>query len=361
MKGLFMNTHFYFHFSPSFARHHVRGFTLVELLVVIAIIGVLVGLLLPAVQAAREAARRNACTNNLKQLGLSINNFESARGAFPFRQGQIAAITGGANYRQSGVLAMLPFMDNAQAYDTVLAADAAKDPWTFSAASQSYRATVLLCPSDRPPPSTGMQHTNYMFSLGDAIDPVRFATERGVFRSNETAALSGTLTGFSMKDVSDGLSNTLSMSERKRAVGGLDFSMTAYAGGNWFTSPNQCRATYDFTAGQFPASQAAGGWSGVRWCDGGSGFSGVTTAAPPNSSPSCAFLSWDAGSGLFPPSSRHTGGVVVLFADNSTRFISNEIDAGNQNASGVNLTGPSPFGVFGAIGTRASGEQIVVP
>lgn len=51
----------------------------------------------------------------------------------------------------------------------------------------------------------------------------------------------------------------------------------------------------------------------------------------------------------------------MLFADNSTRFISNEIDAGNQNASGVNLTGPSPFGVFGAIGTRASGEQIVVP
>ena len=143
-----MNTHFYFHFSPSFARRHVRGFTLVELLVVIAIIGVLVGLLLPAVQAAREAARRNACTNNLKQLGLSINNFESARGAFPFRQGQIAAITGGANYRQSGVLAMLPFMDNAQAYDTVLAADAAKDPWTFSAAcSTPTTGSVSVMPS----------------------------------------------------------------------------------------------------------------------------------------------------------------------------------------------------------------------
>ncbi|RUL87425.1 DUF1559 family PulG-like putative transporter [Tautonia sociabilis] len=99
-----------------------KGFTLIELLVVIAIIGVLIALLLPAVQSAREAARRAQCTNNLKQLGLAMANYESANGSLPPTMVCYAPSgVGGSNagQRQSIHCRLLPFLEQTQIYNTI--------------------------------------------------------------------------------------------------------------------------------------------------------------------------------------------------------------------------------------------------
>jgi prepilin-type N-terminal cleavage/methylation domain-containing protein len=260
----------------------VSGFTLIELLVVIAIIGILVGLLLPAVQAAREAARRCACMNNIAQLGLAIHNFESTSGGLPWHQGQLSAVTGGVNYRQSGILLLLPYLEQASLFGKIEAVDGDKDPWN-NFVNQYQKIPGLLCPSDPAPVpgSTTTQQTNYMFCLGDSIDQIQSARERGMFTSYQSAALSGNRVGLRLKDVTDGTSNTLAMAERRRALSGSgrDMSMTYIQAGNWFTTPNQCRASFDFTINAFPASVVQGDlttWSGVRWHDGGSAFTGIS-------------------------------------------------------------------------------------
>src|SRR3954470_20660405 len=94
-----------------------RGFTLIELLVVIAIIAVLIALLLPAVQAAREAARRSQCVNNLKQMGIAVQNYADVQGALPPTGINQPAGTSANNFGMKARI--LPFMEQNAAWNAL--------------------------------------------------------------------------------------------------------------------------------------------------------------------------------------------------------------------------------------------------
>ncbi len=349
-----------------------HGFTLVELLVVIAIIGVLVALLLPAVQAAREAARRSQCSNNLKQLGLAIHNHHDSKLTMPFREGRYdAAYPGSYGGRKSGLIDLLPYMEQKPLYDQIFSpltvgttnyVAGGPQPWDGNYTPYQQHIPGFYCPSDvGRPATTGVKHTNYMLSSGDSIDlhtnnPTN--NGRGMFGRDHTApgAQLYLARGFGFADVLDGLSNTIAASERIRGNAQDPATQTAHQGGSWFTTPNGCLSQYNRTTRVW-AVTTRGNWAGVRWPDGGMGFGGLTTNAPPNSV-SCAWNAHDAQNGLYPPSSRHPGGVLALMGDGSVRLISQTIDCGNLNATGTGLSGPTPYGVFGAMGTRAGGEAI---
>lgn len=117
------------------------GFTLVELLVVIAVIGILVGLLLPAVQAAREAARRMSCSNNVKQIGLALHNYESAHNKLPF------------GWNTHGTLwsaMVLPFMEQDNLYGTLLFTENGPGNWDSGSANTRACQTpisIFRCPT----------------------------------------------------------------------------------------------------------------------------------------------------------------------------------------------------------------------
>ena len=101
-------------------RRKSSAFTLVELLVVIAIIGILVALLLPAIQAAREAARRSQCLNNMRQIGIAISNYESARKTLPIGAVQIYAPGSSSDpTRYSWISIFMPYVEEASLYGKV--------------------------------------------------------------------------------------------------------------------------------------------------------------------------------------------------------------------------------------------------
>ena len=340
------------------------GFTLVELLVVIAIIGILVGLLLPAVQAAPEAARRMQCSNNLKQLGISLHNYHDTYKSFvPRKQGTGTCGTPRDNCnRASGYIGLLPFMEQQPMYDQIMAGDASNPPggpagWSGWAV-WNQAPEGLRCPSGNysgTPDSTN----NYMFSVGDQIDNNRDRSDlRGVFAYRR---------GIKFAQIVDGTSNTIAMSEHLRANFGLGSNsqpkIQVGLVGNLDprTNPGACLNTH--TNGIYNDVASTKGYFGTRWTDGQTERVGFTTVTPPNG-PSCfegANVNADAAHSVIAPSSNHPGGVMAVFCDGSVHFISDTIDTGNLASVAAwkgtgGDSGPSPFGVWGALGSKDGGE-----
>ncbi len=344
------------------------GFTLVELLVVIAIIGVLVALLLPAVQQAREAARRMQCSNQLKQMGLALHNYHDTHGTFPPRKqgtnGESEESRLTHNYgRASAFIALLPFYEQGAMYDRIAAGDNTMPPmgpapW-MGWGVWNQTPPGLECPSatSENPVNYG---ANYMFSVGDTIAGNKDATNlRGVFQNR---------IGVGFKDIVDGSSNTIAMSERlitNYQTGGKSGNVsvkhgTATGMSGLASNPGQCVAAAN---GKFFANPGnVKGRSGWRWTDGQVEKLGFTTVLPPNA-PSCIDGNDPNGDGtntIMPPNSNHPGGVMGLFCDGSVTFISETIDTGNLAAESV-TSGQSPYGVWGAMGSKAGGESYAKP
>ena len=235
------------------AHHHRGAFTLVELLVVIAIIATLIGLLLPAVQTARESARRSACSNNLKQIGLAITSFESAKKAFPAGFSFFTIPAGGYGEQCWGwPVFIMPFMENATLYDN-LKPDSRKLVSIYTSGASATDKALLQtplsgyrCPSDDTPalntlidPQTNaavafgsanpfpIATSNYVGSAGNLVDPFNSGTAYnadqddtdtgGVFfgvRDRKANPSGRGPLGIRRKDIPDGLTKTVSVGER---------------------------------------------------------------------------------------------------------------------------------------------------
>ncbi len=343
-----------------------RGFTLVELLVVIAIIGVLVALLLPAVQQAREAARRMQCSNQLKQLGIALHNYHDTYGKFVPRKQGTGAEPGNRD-RVSGFIGLLPFFEQNALYDAIMAGDpnagtpiAPGGPAGWSGwAVWNNSPTALHCPSATSEnPANGK--TNYVFSVGDTILRNRDSNNlRGVFQYRH---------GVGFKDIVDGSSNTIAMSEvlQTNYGGGTKSGRISVKHGTAIniasvdTNPGECAATAD---GKFYGDPGSVKGRRARlWHDGQTEHVGFTTVLPPNA-PSCIPKENDSSDGqntIMPPNINHPGGVMGLFCDGSVTFISETIDTGDITRGQV-TSGQSPYGVWGAMGSKSGGESFAKP
>ncbi len=313
-----------------------QAFTLVELLVVIAIIGILVGLLLPAVQAAREAARRMSCSNNLKQLGLALHNYESAYKRLP--AGWISGR--GMSYNAAGAgtgtnswgswgwpVFLFPQLEQNALYDQLNAGQLhlrdVLDNATLRPLLQG-RYAAFKCPSDIAP-DTNDRRT--LLSTAGTLYPVSTCSyvgwnsgsfgylppetdtqnRAGIFVMNK-------FTKFA--EVTDGLSNTIAFGERAYKTGIAPNGNTISCNAANLFGP---RWNNDLSnASRHPLF----GNTGVLGMSEG-GINSILIGSPAAPDPPPATGNSVCGRGAF---SYHTGGAQFALADGSVRFVSQSID-----------------------------------
>jgi prepilin-type N-terminal cleavage/methylation domain-containing protein/prepilin-type processing-associated H-X9-DG protein len=323
----------YDHLMLGFSRpRHPAGFTLVELLVVIAIIGILIALLLPAVQAAREAGRRTQCLNNLKQLGIALQNYSDSFKVFPC--GTISAVYGGDPtvpqnfYRWSALALLTPQMEQSALHNLIdfnvpLYGGASQGYQVFpvNVAAVSTIVPGFLCPSDKGQPVTNylgviFGPTNYAANMGSGINGGTEFNTDGLFFLNS---------GIRFADIRDGTSTTAAFAESilgESTIGSPPDPNTIYAylGGTPITDANCAAAT------TFNVSDPRG----FSWANGEPRCALYNHYYPPNHiRPDCVGydpLQQFTDTGWRTARSWHPSGVNSCFADGSVRFISNDVD-----------------------------------
>jgi prepilin-type N-terminal cleavage/methylation domain-containing protein/prepilin-type processing-associated H-X9-DG protein len=321
------------------------AFTLIELLVVIAIIAILIALLVPAVQKVREAAARSQCQNNLKQLGLSMHNYEGTNKRLPPAfTGDVPPAWAGlpAYFFSWSALAYLnPFLEQTSIYNQMDLTQPLYVPPAYTISPQNQFAVqqtivLFLCPSDQMMPvSSGygvntLGPTNYAVNVGTGTTQggapygVTWGSD-GMFQAQH---------GLRLTDITDGLSNTAMMSESSLGEG--DETTTtkpldpqtyyAYVAFGSTLTPAACQGATTFNDSNR---------RGFLWATGEIRCASYNHFLPPNSpTPDCVTNDMNPGPGQFTAvgfraaRSRHDGGVNLLLGDGSARFVVDGIQAG---------------------------------